>query len=301
MGAVSAEGFPMPMRQSATSARWVLSAPLLVFLAVFAVFPLALGTWISLTDRSILSFSINFVGLKNYADTLRDPDFWHAVFFTLKFTLISTFATLVLGFLLALLVHRRFPGKTLLVTALIMPIMVAPALMGIMFRLVLNAEIGLVPAILDRFGIAIHLFSPHLVVPLLILLEILQWTPFTFLILYAGLQALPDDVFEAAALDGSSPLRTTFMITIPLMVPSFFVAGFLRAVDALRTFDVIFVLTGGGPGSLTNTLSIYIYKKAFTEGNFGLATAAAMLVLLMVVPLIPFLIRRVTTRVGDVP
>ncbi|WP_158598529.1 carbohydrate ABC transporter permease [Notoacmeibacter ruber] len=281
-------------------ARWVLSAPLLIFLAVFAVFPLILGSWISATDRSILSTTIDFVGLSNYFQTLSDPKFWSAVRFTALFTLITTIATLVFGFLLALLVNRKFPGKTVLLTVLILPIMVAPALMGIMFRLVLNADIGLVPAVLNRFGLDLYLFSPHFVVNLLVVLEVLQWTPFTFLILYAGLQALPQDVFEAAAIDGSSAWRTTFQITVPLMVPAFFVAGFLRAVDALRTFDVIFVLTGGGPGTLTSTLSIYIYKKAFIEGSFGLASAAAMLVLLMVVPLIPLVIRRVTTQVGDV-
>ncbi len=280
-------------------ARWLLSAPLLVFLTVFAIFPLILGSWISITNRSILSASVDLVGLDNYARTLADPKFWEAVRFTAGFTVFTTAATLVFGFLLALLVNRKFPGKTVLLTILILPIMVAPALMGIMFRLVLNADIGMVPAVLNQFGLDVYLFSPAFVVNLLVVLEILQWTPFTFLILYAGLQALPQEVFEAAALDGSSPLRTTFQITLPLMVPAFFVAGFLRAVDALRTFDVIFVLTGGGPGTITTTLSIYIYKKAFVQGSFGLASAAAMLVLLLVVPLIPLVIRRVTTQVGE--
>lgn len=285
--------------RSIATARWLLSAPLIIFLLAFAILPLGLGTWISMTDQSMMSAATSFIGLGNYAAILADPQFWSAVRFTALFTVFTTLATLILGFCVALLVHRKFPGKTVLVTLLILPIMVAPALMGIMFRLVLNADIGLVPAVLGRFGVDLYLFSPAFIVNLLVLLEILQWTPFTFLILYAALQALPEDVFEAAALDGSSAWRTTFQITIPLMLPAFFVAGFLRAVDALRTFDVIFVLTGGGPGDLTTTLSIYIYKKAFSEGSFGLATAAAMLVLLMVAPLIPLLIRRVTTQVGD--
>ena len=281
-------------------ARWALSGPLLLFLAAFTVFPAILGGWMSLTDRSVMSATSEFIGLSNFTATLRDEAFWDALWFTGRFTVITTLAVLVTGFALALLVHRRFPGKQVLLTALLLPIMIAPALMGLMFRLSLNSEIGVVPAAVSVFGLEISLFRPDLVVPLLMILEVLQWTPFSFLILYAGLQALPEEIYEAAALDGASAWQEIRHITLPLMVPVFFAAGFLRAVDALRTFDVIFVLTGGGPGTLTTTLSIYVYKKAFIEGAFGLATAAALVIMLLILPLVPVIIRRVITPPGDI-
>jgi len=280
--------------------RWLLSAPLLAFLATFTVFPALLGVWISLTDRSVLSRETRFVGLQNFATALTDTQFWESVWFTGRFTVITTVIVLVTGFALALLVHQAFPGKRALLTLLLLPIMIAPSLMGLMFRMALNNDIGLVPALLDIVGLRVSLFSPDSVVTLLMILEVAQWTPFTFLILYSGLQALPEDLFEAAAVDGASRWQEIRHIVLPLMVPAFFAAGFLRAVDALRTFDVIFVLTGGGPGTITSTVSIHIYRTAFVEGSFGLATATALLVMLLMLPLVPLVIRRVVSQPGEV-
>lgn len=274
-------------------ARWALSAPLLLFLAAFTVFPAALGLWISMTDRSVLRRDPSFVGLDNFGTILSEPRFWQAVWFTTRFTFVTTAVVLVTGFALALLVHKHFPGKRVFLTLLLLPIMVAPALMGVMFRLALNTSTGIVPAFLRLFGWDLALFDPVRVVPLLMTLEVVQWTPFTFLVIYAGLQALPGELFEAAEIDGANAWQRVRYLTLPLLTPVLFAAGFLRAVDALRTFDVIFVLTGGGPGTMSETISIYIYKKAFVEGAFGLATAAAVIVLLLLLPLVPIVIGRV--------
>lgn len=275
-----------------------LAAPMLVFLLVFAVFPLLLGAWISLTDTSIMSPESRFVGLDNYNEVLRDRDFWQALSFTVKFTGITTILVLITGFSLALLANRHYPGKRLLFSVLLIPIMVAPSLMGLMYRLSLNGDIGLIPAFLDNLGLKISLFDPALTVRLLYALELLQWTPFTFLILYAGLQSIPTELIEAAQLDGAGPLARFRHVILPLMWPVVFAAGFLRGVDALRTFDVIFVLTGGGPGRLTTSLSIYVYKIAFVSGNFGVSAAAGLLILLMILPIVPWVMRRVVDPVG---
>jgi multiple sugar transport system permease protein len=277
-------------------ARWVLSAPLLLFLTVFAVLPVLYGLWISLTDQSVLRSDINFIGLANYAAVLTDKAFWSALWFTVWYTVVTTALVLVTGFVLAVLANRRFPGKRGLFTLLLLPIMIAPALMGLMFRLALNGDTGLIPGLLRHFGLDISLFDPHAVTTLLVVLEVLQWTPFTFLIIYSGLQALPAELFEAASIDGATKLQVIRYITLPLMGPTLFAAGFLRAVDALRTFDVIYVLTGGGPGTITTSLSIYVYKMAFISGSFGVAQAAAVLILLIMIPLAPIIIGRVVAQ-----
>jgi multiple sugar transport system permease protein len=277
-------------------ARRILGAPLVLFLLVFVLYPSALGVWISLTNRELLNPNPVFIGLDNFATTIADSSFWASVTFTLRFTVVVTSIALVTGFGLALLVHQRFPGKRWLFTALLLPIMIAPALMGIMFRLLLNSEMGLVPAVLGKLGLDISLFHPDNVVRLLMVLDILQWTPFTFLILYSGLQSMPAELYEAAAIDGASYSRALRSITLPLMSPILFAAGFLRAVDALRTFDVIYVLTGGGPGNRTTTVQIWVYKTAFVDGRFGVAAAASVVLMLLILPLVPWIINRVVPR-----
>jgi multiple sugar transport system permease protein len=172
--------------------------------------------------------------------------------------------------------------------------------MGLMFRLTLNGDIGLVSNVLKSVGLNVNLFEPSSVAPLLATLEVVQWTPFIFLICYAGLQSLPGDIYEASAIDGAGKWRTFRSITVPLLGPVLFTAAFLRGVDALRTFDVIYVLTGGGPGTTTTSLTIYIYKQAIISGDFGLGTAAAVLVLLVMIPLVPLLMRRIVVQPGDV-
>jgi multiple sugar transport system permease protein len=277
-------------------ARWVLSTPLLLFLTLFAVLPVFYGLWISLTDQTILSSDISFIGVANYATVLTDKAFWSALRFTVWYTVVTTALTLITGFVLAIVANRRFPGKRGLFILLLLPIMIAPALMGLMFRLALNGDTGLIPGLLRLFGLDISLFDPHAVTTLLVVLEVLQWTPFTFLIIYSGLQSLPVELFEAASLDGATRLQAIRYVTLPLMGPTLFAAGFLRAVDALRTFDVIYVLTGGGPGIITTSLSIYVYKMAFISGSFGVAQAAAVLIMLIMLPLVPIIIGRVVAQ-----
>ena len=176
---------------------------------------------------------------------------------------------------------------------LLVPIMIAPALLGVMFRLLLNGDIGLIPALLDKIGLQVSLFAPGSVVPLLVVLDVLQWTPFTFLIIYAGLQSFPTDLLEAAQIDGAGRLRTLVSVLIPIMKPVIFAAVFLRLIDAIRTFDVIYVLTAGGPGTKTTTLSIFIYKTAFESGGFGLAAAASTVIMIVLLPLVPLLVKRI--------
>ncbi len=273
--------------------RWILSSPLLVFLALLVVFPIVYGIQSALTSRTLLNPAPTWVGFSNFVTVLTDAGFWHSVGFTLLYTVVVTAFELVLGFGLALLFDKEFPGKRFLLSAIILPIMIAPALMGIMFRLLLNANIGLVPGILHSVGIDAPLLGGATVVPMLMVLDILQWTPFTFLLFHAALQSVPGELHEAAQLDRASYARFAGSILLPLMLPTVFIAGFLRAIDAFRTFDTINVLTSGGPGDNTTTLSIYVYK-ILSAGDFGTASAAALIVALIMLPLVPIVVRRLT-------
>lgn len=278
-----------------TAAKWVLGAPLILFAAVLVAYPVFQGVQTGFFGLSLQDPEIPFTGLSNFTEVLTDPGFLSAARFTVVFALVVTALETVLGFALALLMNRQFPGKRVFFTMLLVPIMIAPALMGVMFRLLLNGDIGLVPELLRGVGLDISLFAPDTVAPLLVVLDVLQWTPFTFLIMYAGLQSFPTDVLEAAQIDGAGRWRTLRSIVLPIMRPIIFAAVFLRLIDAIRTFDVIYVLTAGGPGTSTTTMSIYIYKTAFESGQFGLAAAASTIVLVALVPFVPLLVKRIVT------
>jgi multiple sugar transport system permease protein len=288
-----------PRKTGARSAKWVLGAPLILFTAIFVIVPVFQGIQTSFYDLTLQNPVAGFSGLRNYRDLFAGPGFLNAARFTVGFALAVTAIETVLGFGLALLVNRAFPGKKAFFTMLLLPIMIAPALLGVMFRLLLNGDIGLIPALMGKVGLQVSLFAPSSVVPLLVVLDVLQWTPFTFLIFYAGLQSFPTDVLEAAQIDGAGRLRILRSVVLPIMRPIIFAAVFLRLIDAIRTFDVIYVLTAGGPGTKTTTLSIFIYKTAFESGGFGLAAAASTVIMVVLLPLVPLLVKRIARQQGD--
>jgi multiple sugar transport system permease protein len=287
-------------RRKKRGAATVLSLPLIAFAAVFVVYPLVSGALTAFQAATPFDTAGAFNGIANFVGVFSSDRFVGAAGFTVGFAAMVVIAEMILGFGLALLVNRAFPGKKVFFTMLLLPIMVAPALLGIMFRLLLNGDIGAVPALLRGLGLSISLFAPSSVVPLLVVLDILQWTPFTFLIIYAGLQSFPTELLEASAMDGAGYFRSLVSVVMPVLRPVLFAAFFLRAIDAIRTFDVIYVLTAGGPGTATTTMSIYIYKTAFEAGDFGRAAAAALVLLVVLLPFVPFIVRRIASTQTDV-
>jgi multiple sugar transport system permease protein len=280
------------MFRSEKVAKWVLASPLLLFIVLMVVFPAAYAILLSFQDVSLSKGQVTFRGFGNYMEVLKQHDFWHTILFTLKFTVITTTFELILGFLLALLFDRPLPGKRFLLSVVLLPIMVAPSLMGIMFRLILNENNGIATYFLNKLHLQINLFDPSMVVPLLIILDIMQWVPFTFLILYSGLQGVDRGLYEAASVDGASYWRTIFQLIFPVIRPIFFIAAFLRGIDSFRTFDVIYVLTNGGPGNASKTASIYIYQTAFKAGNIGLAAASSVIIAILLMSTIPFFVKK---------
>lgn len=275
-------------------APWLFALPLLAVLALLWAYPTAFGFVTSFQAADAYSLERPWNGVDNYIEVIEDPAFWSAVLFTVMFTVVATTVEFVLGYLLALVFDTRFPGKSVAFTILLVPLMIAPALMGVLLRLFLNSDIGLGAALLDLAGIPIALHNDATVFGLLIALDALTWTSFTFLVIYSALQSVPREVLEAASVDGASYARTVWSIVTPQILPILGVAVFLRGLDAFRTFDLIYVLTGGGPGTTTTNLSIYIYKE-FQSGDYGVASAAGVLVLLLLIPFVPAITRRLAS------
>lgn len=273
-------------------AGWLLSAPLLILLAGLLVWPMYLGIQTSMTHDILSDFETYPVGFENYRNLLMEPNFWSAIRFTLIFAFTASIVELILGFALALMFDRVFPGKKILFSLMLIPIMIAPSLMAVMFRLILNENIGVIPGFLKIIGSSYSIFDQNNIFLSLIVLDVIQFTAFTFLLTYSALQNMPSEIYEAAAIDGANKRQTLFRITMPILKPALAIVFLLRILDSIRTFDSIYILTGGGPGTSTQTVGIYIYKTAFIFGDFGLAASAAIVLVLILAPFMPFIIKQ---------
>ena len=259
---------------------YALLVPAAVALAAVSVYPLVSGIRASFT-RFRYGRIVGSAGLQNYQNVLHDQTFWSAIRVTAKFVAIAVTVETLLGLLLALLVVREVPGTRFIRLSLILPMTVAPVVVGVIWRLMYASGTGLVNPMFAHLGLGAPdvLSHPGTAFYGLVLVDVWEWTPLLFLIILAGLQSLPQDPIEAAAIDGAGPLRTFFDHTLPLLSPVLFVGVILRLIDAIGTFDQIFVLTRGGPGTATQLISIYGYNTAFNFTQYG--QAAAMLISLL--------------------
>ncbi len=260
---------------------WVLLGGLVTFLALLLGFPLIANIVYSFSEIRFSALqSPRWLGLGNYATILSDPDFWSAATFSLRFGLVATFAEIFVGFMLVLVLDPLIVRYRWLTALLLLPMMISPALLAVMYRLMLNDSVGIIPQYLESAGFTGSLLDANWAFLTVVVIEILQWTPFAFLSLLTAYQALPGDIYEAARIDSASPFDTFCLITCPLMVPALLITGFLRFIDSFRVFDHIYVLTGGGPGVTTTSMSIYIYKMFFQQERIGPAVATSMILLL---------------------
>ncbi len=271
---------------------FVLAAPLLIFLSTLVVWPIYLGIKTSLSRDLLSEFEITPAGLDNFKSIIAAPDFWSALRFTILFAVVVTVVEGLLGFTLALVFDRKFPGKRTLFSMVLIPIMIAPSLMAVMYRLILNENIGVIPGFLQRFGLDISIFDQRYVFFTLVALDAIQYTSFAFLLVYAALQNIPQEIYESAAIDGARYRQVIWRITLPILKPALAIIAMLRLIDSFRTFDTIYILTGGGPGISTQTIGIYIYKTAFITGDFGLASAASVMLVLLLAPVMPKIIKQ---------
>jgi len=224
---------------------------------------------------------------------LRDSNFYSSLGTTLTFTVAATACEFVLGMALALLLKDEFPWQGLIRSSLMIPMVVAPVVVGIVWRLIYSSDVGLFSYALEWLvGHPINVLSnPSLALPGIILVDVWEWTPFMFLILLAGIQSLPQEPFEAARVDGAGPWETFWHLTVPMLRPVIVVAVLIRALDAFTVFDQVFVLTQGGPGMATEVVSLMVYKTAFRFSQLGYAAAMAMALLILVLTLSAAIVR----------
>jgi multiple sugar transport system permease protein len=275
----------------------ILAAPLVLFLLAILGFPTLLSVVYGFSETGFATLtSPEFSGLKNFRDVTADPAFWQAAWFSLRFGAITAVLQCALGLALAVYLAPLVQRHGWTVAVLIIPMIVAPAMMGLMYRLVLHEFAGPLPHYFFQwFGWSPSFLSPANVFASVVVAETLQWTPFAFLLFLTAYQSIPQDMREAAAVDGTRPWRLFWKIELPLMLPTLFVALFIRFIDGFRVFDNIYTLVGAGPGGSTTSMSIYIYESFLRRGEIGKAMAAAILLFLtafLVLALAQVLMRR---------
>jgi len=267
------------MTQRRSIENTVLAGPLVLFLLAMLGFPTVLTIVYGLSETSFQTLtSPEFSGLKNFRDLAADTTFWQAAWFSLRFGTITAVLQCGLGLALAVYLAPLVRQHGWTVAILIIPMIVAPAMMGLMYRLVLHEFAGSVPHYLYAWlGWSPSFLGPANVFKTVVVAETLQWTPFAFLLFLTAYQSIPLDLREAAAVDGTRPWRMFWKIELPLMLPTLFVALFIRFIDGFRVFDNIYTLVGAGPGGSTTSISIYIYETFLRRGEIGKAMAAAIL------------------------
>lgn len=234
-----------------------------------------------------MSKDMNFVGLKNYSKMLNDKTFWTAVSNNIVFFFGTVFVQAAVGFFLALLLKRRLPGSNLFKAIYFMPIAMATSITTAIFKIIMDPTYGTLNVFLRAVGLDFMAVSwlgdKRYALLAVIIVNIFQWMGFSMITYYAGLMGLPDDVYEAAKIDGAGFWRTTFSITLPMLKGTSNVLIILGIVGSLKTFDIVKLLTGGGPGRSTTVLNTYLYEKAFKDFNAGGAASIGVAILIIAI------------------
>ncbi len=272
---------------------YLFLAPSLILLLALTVYPLFYVVRISLY-RYTPAGEV-FVGAENFLRLLRDPFFFQSLWQTVLFIVGALSLEFLLGLALALLLDSHIRARGLWRSLLLLPMILPPVVVGVIWRLIYNPNFGVLNGLLQTLGLDTSrltwLADPAVALAAVILVDVWEWTPFVFLILLAGLQAIPEEPYEAARVDGSSAWQTFRHVTLPLLAPAILVALLLRTMDLLRLFDQVFILTQGGPGFATETISLYIYKTAFRFFDFGYAAAMSLALLVATLGVSRFYLR----------
>ncbi len=279
------------------NAYWLFPAASVVFILAMMVFPLAYTLYNSFTSWSLThGTGATWVGLRNYSDILfHDERFWGSVWRTFYFTALAMVVEVVLGVLIAVLFDARdFRGKRLARSIFLMAMMATPVAVAMVWMLIFEPTAGILNYLLnvsgiehflrEWFGVGRILWNTDsaTVIPSLVIIDVWEWTPLIALIVIAGLATLSREPYESAMVDGATSFQIFFRITLPMMAPTIGVAALLRLVDCLKTFDIIYTITGGGPGYSSETLNIYTYQMSFNYFNYGYASALLVIFFVLV-------------------
>jgi len=265
--------------------RVLFPLPAVVFVVVMMLFPVVYTLFLSTTNWNLTTgMPLRFVGLASYARILAEPRFLNAVGRTFLFTVLAVCVETVLGVGLALVFNRQFRGKGFLKLFLLLPLVATPVAIGILWNLFYDPTIGLANFVLKLVGLppSAWVSSAATVIPSLVLVDVWQWTPMVALIVLAGLAGLATEPYESARVDGATDPQILWRITLPMLLPTVLTALILRSIDALKTFDIIFAMTGGGPGYASETLNIIGFKYSFEYFRMGQSSVILVFLFLVV-------------------
>ena len=263
---------------------FVFPAPAVFTLFLIIIIPIVYNIYLSLTKWKIGLGSPDFIGVTNFIDIFSDERVWNGLKVMLYFSGLSLTVEIVLGLLIALYFNREFAGEGLVQAIYIFPFAATPVAVALIWRIMLNPEIGVLNYLLKCVGLpgSLWVSDPQTVIPALVLVDVWKWTPMITLIVLSGLKSLPVQPYEAAKIDGASTLQIFWYITLPLIRPVLIAALMLRSLDNLKEFDMLYTITQGGPGIASETLYLYSYKVGFEFFNFGYGSALMIIVFLIV-------------------
>lgn len=262
----------------------LLLLPAVAVIVAVLVYPVAYGAYLSLFNYQMtLSPERTFTGLANYQKLFNDADFLNSAWVTARFTLMTVALEFAVGLGIALLLTLEFPARALFRALVLLPLMVPPLVSGLLWRLMYDHELGVLSYFVRVLGgdPPVFLGDPDIALLAVSVTEVWRATPFMVLVLLAALQSVPHELHEAAQIDGASAAQRFMAVTFPLILPVVLIALLFRTVDVLRTFDLIFLLTSGGPGTTTEVLSMFIYRYGFQSFDMGLTSAASMILFVL--------------------
>ncbi len=274
---------------------WVFAVPAAAIVLLVILFPWLFTLYMSVHDWKVTG-DTPYVGLANYAKMLSDERFLYAVVRTLYFTAASVIAPLILGVWAAVCFSSKFHLQGLARTLFVLPMMATPVAISLVWTMMFHPQLGVLNYLLTSVGLppSTWVYDASTVIPTLVMVETWQWTPLVMLIVLGGIASLPSDPYEAAILDGASVWQMFRHITLPLVWPFIMVAAVIRLIDALKTFDTIYVITLGGPGTASETINILLYQTAFAyyDLGYGSAMVVVFFVLILLISLLLLTIRQ---------
>ncbi len=263
---------------------WVYPAPAVIVLFLIVVLPIGFNLYLAFTKWTVGLGQPRFIGLDNFIELFSDARVWNGIKVMVFFSGLSLFLEIVLGLLIAIYFNREFRGSEAVQAIYILPFAATPVAVALIWRVMLNPEIGVLNYLLRSIGLSGSLWvsSEHTAVLSLVMVDVWKWTPMITLIVLAGLKSLPPDPYEAARIDGAGALQIFWYITLPLIRPVLIAALMLRSLDNLKEFDMIYTITQGGPGIATETLYLYSYQVGFGFFKAGYGSALMVLVFMIV-------------------
>ena len=278
--------------------------PALIVVCAVIIFPWAFTVWMSANDWT-LGQARTFVGAENYINLALVARFWESLWHTIYYTALAVILPLFLGTIAALIFDEQFPLRGFLRGVFVMPMMATPVAIALVWTMMFHPQLGILNYFLSLVGIEAQgwIYDQATVIPSLVIVEVWQWTPLVMLIVLGGLAAVPREPYESAEIDGANGWQKFRYLTLPMIGPFLMIAVIIRTIDALKSFDIIYAMTQGGPGTASETINIYLYNVAFSYYNIGYASAMAIIFFILIVILSFVLLivrqRTVWSQAGD--